>query len=315
MKFEHCRDCRDEVVWWAFLVNIGQMTFKGLLGFMTGSAALLADAMHSGADVVASGVTMASLKLSNRPADDKHPYGYGNIQFISSSIVGLILIFGAIYLIYESVSAIIAGDITEPNPMALLGALISATTNELMYRYQSCVGTENNSPAIMANAWDNRSDALSSIGVLVGIAIAVMGFPIADNLAAVVVGFMVIHIGIELNQEAISGLMDSSRDIDELKEIYDLSNEVEGVIGVNYLRGRHVGEEMHIDLNVYVDKGLSVREGDEIVRWVQEKISYSMEHIRDIHVTLTPAQVVKSSHRSRKGRNSGGGDIPVVTVN
>ncbi len=312
-KFEHCRDCRDEVVWWAFLVNIGQMTYKGLLGMMTGSAALVADAMHSGADVVASGVTMASLKLSNRPADDKHPYGYGNIQFISSSIVGLILIFGAIYLIYESVSAIIAGDITEPNPMALLGALISALTNEIMYRYQSCVGTENKSPAIMANAWDNRSDALSSVGVLVGIGIAVMGFPIADNIAAVVVGFMVIHIGIELNQEAISGLMDSSLDIDELKEVYDLAQEVDGVIGVVYLRGRHVGEEMHVDLNLYVDKGLTVKEGDQIVRWVKEKIEYGVEHVHDIRVSLTPAQVVKGSKARRAARSSG--EIPVVTVN
>ena len=314
MKFEHCRDCRNEVVWWAFLVNIGQMTYKGLLGMMTGSAALVADAMHSGADVVASGVTMASLKLSSRPADDKHPYGYGNIQFISSSIVGLILIFGAIYLIYESISGIMAGDISEPNPMALLGALVSAITNELMYRYQGCVGTENNSPAIMANAWDNRSDALSSVGVLVGIGIAVMGFPIADNLAAVVVGFMVIHIGIELNQDAISGLMDSSLDIEELKQIYDLAQEVDGVLGVVYLRGRHVGEEMHLDLNVHVDKGLTVREGDQVVQWVKEKISYEMEHIHDIRVSLTPAQVMKGS-QARKHAPRGRGDIPVVTVN
>ncbi len=312
-KFEHCRDCRDEVVWWAFLVNIGQMTYKGLLGLMTGSAALVADAMHSGADVVASGVTMASLKLSNRPADEKHPYGYGNIQFISSSIVGLILIFGAIYLIYESVSAIIAGDISEPNPMALLGALVSALTNEIMYRYQSCVGTENKSPAIMANAWDNRSDALSSVGVLVGIGIAVMGFPIADNIAAVVVGFMVIRIGIELNQEAISGLMDSSLDIDDLKEIYDLAQEVDGVIGVVYLRGRHVGEEMHVELNLYVDKGLSVKEGDQIVRWVKEKIEYGVEHVHDIRVSLTPAQVVRGGKARRSKRPAG--EIPVVTVN
>lgn len=312
-KFEHCRDCRDEVVWWAFLVNIGQMTYKGLLGLMTGSAALVADAMHSGADVVASGVTMASLKLSNRPADEKHPYGYGNIQFISSSIVGLILIFGAIYLIYESVSAIIAGDISEPNPMALLGALVSALTNEIMYRYQSCVGTENKSPAIMANAWDNRSDALSSVGVLVGIGIAVMGFPIADNIAAVVVGFMVIRIGIELNQEAISGLMDSSLDIDDLKEIYDLAQEVDGVIGVVYLRGRHVGEEMHVELNLYVDKGLSVKEGDQIVRWVKEKIEYGVEHVHDIRVSLTPAQVMRGGKARRSKRPAG--EIPVVTVN
>ncbi len=210
MKHEYCSVCRDEVVWWALIVNVAQMTYKGLLGMMTGSAALIADAMHSGADVVASSVTMASLKISNKPADESHPYGYGNIQFISSSIVGLILIIGAIYLIYQSSMSIINGDISTPSVVAVLGAAVSALTNELMYRYQSCVGTENNSPAIMANAWDNRSDAISSLAVLVGIVIAVMGFPMADNLAAIAVGLLVIRIGVELNTEAISGLMDSS---------------------------------------------------------------------------------------------------------
>ena len=152
MKFEYCRGCRSEVVWWAFLVNIGQTIYKGSLGIMTGSAALIADSMHSGADVVASGVTMMSLKLSNRPSDEHHPYGYGNIQFISSAIVGIILILGATYLIYESTMSIIAGDITTPSIFAVLGAGLSALTNELMYRYQNCVGQENNSPAILANA-------------------------------------------------------------------------------------------------------------------------------------------------------------------
>ena len=91
MKYEHCRGCRNVVIVWAFWVNVAQTTFKGLLGIMSGSAALVADAIHSGADVIASSVTMASVKLSSRRADENYPYGYGNIQYISSSIVGMIL--------------------------------------------------------------------------------------------------------------------------------------------------------------------------------------------------------------------------------
>jgi cation diffusion facilitator family transporter len=292
MKFEHCKECRNEVVWWAFFVNIAQMTYKGLLGIMTGSAALIADAMHSGADVVASSVTMASLKISAKPADERHPYGYGNIQFISSSIVGIILILGAIYLIYESFMAILAGEISAPNVAAVLGAALSALTNELMYRYQSCVATENNSPAIMANAWDNRSDALSSVAVLVGIIIAVMGFPIADNLAAIAVGFMVVRIGVELNTDAISGLMDSSIEIEDLKEVYDLVNEIEGVEGIAYLRGRNVGEDLHVEINVKVNRNLSVAESDQISDWITEKIEYEIGHVKDVLVLITPVEVV-----------------------
>lgn len=304
MKYEYCRGCRDEVVWWAFLVNIGQTVYKGSLGIMTGSAALVADSMHSGADVVASGVTMMSLKLSDRPADEKHPYGYGNIQFISSAIVGLILILGAIYLIYESTMSIVHGNINTPSVFAVLGAGLSALTNELMYRYQNCVGQENNSPAILANAWDNRSDALSSLAVLVGIIIAIAGFPIADNLAAIAVGFMVIRIGVELNTDAINGLMDSSIEIDDLKTVYDLVTDIDNVEGICYLRGRNVGEDMHIELDIKVDRNLSVREGDRISEWIEEKVKYELPHVRDVRIMLTPVEVV--------GRENKGINTPII---
>ncbi len=152
MKSEHCRICRAEVTWWSIFANIGLSTYKGLLGAMTGSVALVADSLHSAADVVASVVTLFSLKLSDRKADEKYPYGYGNIQFIASSIVGVILILGAIYLMYESVMKIVMDTLEPPSAIAVLGAVVSIIVNELMYRYQGCVGKENNSPAIIANA-------------------------------------------------------------------------------------------------------------------------------------------------------------------
>ena len=232
MKREDCKACRNEVVKWAFFVNIGQMIYKGILGVLCGSAALVADAMHSGADVVASSVTIISLKISARPADKQYPYGYGNIQYISSAIVGVILIVGALYLIYTSAMKMFLGTVDAPNMIAMLGAIVSALTNEIMYRYQSCVGNENNSPAIIANAWDNRSDAISSVAVLVGITLAVFGFPIMDAVAAIAVGVLVIRIGVELNLEALYGLMDSSIELDELKQIYQFIMHVAGIEGI-----------------------------------------------------------------------------------
>ncbi|MBF0246952.1 MAG: magnetosome biogenesis CDF transporter MamB [Alphaproteobacteria bacterium] len=300
MKSPRCRKCREEVIWWAFFVNIAQTGYKGLLGVLSGSAALVADSMHSGADVVASAVTMASVKLSGRPADDDYPYGYGNVQFISSSIVGLILIFGALYLIYESISKIVAGDIAAPSAMAVFGAGISIVTNELMYRYQNCVGTENNSPAIIANAWDNRSDAMSSLAVLVGIAAAVMGFPIADNLAAIGVGFMVAKIGIELNVDAIDGLMDSSVDTDVLTEVYDIAKGMPQVLDVHYLRGRNVGEDVHLDISICVDGELKVYESDFISDAVRNRIYSNVDHVTDVQVSVIPVrQEVKTRNWRR----------------
>ncbi|MBF0281859.1 MAG: magnetosome biogenesis CDF transporter MamB [Zetaproteobacteria bacterium] len=289
-KTDRCKGCREEVIWWAFFVNIGQTLFKGALGFISGSAALVADAMHSGADVAASAVTMTSVKISNRPANEKYPYGYGNIQFISSSVVGLILLFGAIYLMYESTLKIITGDTSSPSVVAILGAIMSIVTNEIMYRYQHCVGNKNNSPAILANALDNRSDAMSSAAVLIGIVIAVLGFPMADSLAAIMVGIMVAKIGIELNVDALSGLMDASVEMDILSAAFKEAKDVPGVESIHYIRGRNVGEDVFLDLSICVDPDISIVEADRVAERVKETIlsHHELDHLKELKVSVVP---------------------------
>ncbi len=288
MRSEHCKVCRDEVTWWSIFANLGLSIYKALLGAMTGSVALVADSMHSGADVVASMVTLFSLKLSGRKADGDYPYGYGNIQFIASSIVGLILILGAFYLMYESVMKIVLGTLEAPSMIAVLGAAVSVGVNELMYRYQGCVGRENNSPAIIANAWDNRSDAMSSVGVLIGILFAVSGYPIADVIAALAVGVMVAKIGVELNVDAIDGLMDSSIEMDVLKIVYDIAMNTPKVAGVQFMRGRNVGEDVHLDICVLVKGKLKVKDGDVIAEAVKKRIFKEVKHVKDLQIAVNP---------------------------
>ncbi|MBF0370607.1 MAG: magnetosome biogenesis CDF transporter MamB [Magnetococcales bacterium] len=288
MKFDHCNQCRDKVIWWALANNIFLACYKGILGGLTGSAALVADAFHSSADVIASTVTMISLKISAKPADEDHAYGHGKIQFISSSIVGLILLIGAFFIMIGAIKDLVRGEYEAPEKIALIGALVSVLCNELMYRYQSCVGHENNSPAILANAWDNRSDAFSSIAVLIGIGFATFGFPIADPLAAFGVSILVIRIGIELNVDAIEGLMDTSPEMEELQVIYDITRGVAGVLGISYLRARSTGEELQVEVSVEVDENLKVYEGDLIVEFLQKKIFDEMEHVGGVQVFLNP---------------------------
>ena len=289
MKFAHCKDCRDEVVWWAFYVNICQTVFKGILGLLSGSAGLLADSLHSGADVVASAVTMFCVKVSDRPADEKFPYGYGNVQYISSAIVGMILLAGAIFLMYESILKIISGNMEAPSLIAAVGASVTIVTNELMYRYQVCVGSENNSPAIIANAWDNRSDAMSSVAVLVGVVASVMGFPIADTLAAIGVSLLVGKIGIELIAESVKGLMDTSVDGDVLTTVWQVAKAHPSVHSIYSLRGRNVGEEIHLDVRLRVDPRLKIRESSAIAEEVKAQIKAAIPHARDIRLLVGPA--------------------------
>jgi cation diffusion facilitator family transporter len=291
MKFENCKDCREEVIWWAFFVNIAQTIFKGILGLLSGSAGLLADSLHSGADVVASAVTMFSVKMSSKPADSKYPFGYGNIQYISSAIVGLILLIGAIFLMYESVLKIISGNIETPSIVAAIGAAVTIVTNELMYRYQVCVGTENNSPAIIANAWDNRSDAMSSAAVLAGVVASVIGFPIADVLAAIGVSLLVGKIGIELISESIKGLMDTSVDVDILKTVWSICMDDENVQNIYFLRGRNVGEEIHLDIRLRVSPNMKVKDSTAVAESLRSQIQREIPHAREIRLFVSPADI------------------------
>jgi cation diffusion facilitator family transporter len=290
MKMDDCKDCREEVTQWAFYVNICQTIFKGILGLLSGSAGLLADSLHSGADVVASGVTIFCVKMSDKPADEKYPFGYGNIQYISSAIVGLILLLGAMLLMYESILKILSGNLEAPNVIAAVGAAVTVATNELMYRYQICVGNENNSPAIIANAWDNRSDAMSSVAVLVGVVASDLGFPIADTLAAIGVSLLVGKIGIELIGEAVKGLMDSSVDVDVLQTAWQVTMDTPQVESIYFMRGRNVGEEVHLDIRLKVAPGLRVRDSSAIGELVRTRIQAELPHAKDIRLFVSPGE-------------------------
>ncbi|MBF0448106.1 MAG: magnetosome biogenesis CDF transporter MamB [Magnetococcales bacterium] len=288
MKFDHCRACKTEVTWYSIFVNIFLVIFKGVLGALSGSAALVADSFHSSADVIASSVTMVSLRISSKPADENHAYGHGKIQFISSAIVGLILLTGSFFIMIGAIKNIVAGHYVAPDKIALLGAAVSILCNEFMFRYQSCVGKENNSPAILANAWDNRSDAYSSTAVFVGIAFATFSFPIADALAALGVSLMVIRIGLELINDSIDGLMDASPEMEDLQGVYRAARKVAGILGISYMRARTIGEELHVEINIEVDETLKVYEGDLIVEVLTQKISQELEHVGTVQVFLTP---------------------------
>ena len=294
MKTEQCKDCRDEVTKWAVYVNICQTIFKGVLGLLSGSAGLLADSLHSGADVVASGVTIFCVKMSDKPADEKYPFGYGNIQYISSAIVGLILLMGAVVLMYESVLKIMSGNLEAPSIIAAVGAAVTVATNELMYRYQVCVGNENNSPAIIANAWDNRSDAMSSVAVLIGVVASDLGFPIADTLAAIGVSILVGKIGVELIGEAVKGLMDSSVDVEILETAWQVTMDTPQVHSIYFMRGRNVGEEVHLDIRLRVDPGLMIKDSSRIAEMVKARIQQEIPHARDIRLFVSPAPAVEA---------------------
>ncbi|MBF0280454.1 MAG: magnetosome biogenesis CDF transporter MamB [SAR324 cluster bacterium] len=277
MRYEHCYKCKTEVTYYSFFVNFFQAGFKSILGVLYGSTALVADGLHSSADVIASLVTMVSIKISSKSPNERYAYGFGNIQFISASIVGGILILGAFYLFVGAVLNIYHGTYHAPNKIAILGAVVSIILNQMLFRYQSCVGRENNSPAIMANAWDNRSDAMSSLAVLIGIIFATFGFPIADPIGAMGVSILIVRIGIELVTDSFKGLIDHSPDIAELQEVYQTVIDIPGVLNILSLKLRRSGELNYVDIGIKVDSDLKIYEGDLIALAVKMGVKEAIE--------------------------------------
>ncbi|MEO5340249.1 MAG: cation diffusion facilitator family transporter [Magnetococcus sp. MYC-9] len=275
-------------MWFVFFGNCFIMTYLYLLGIMTGSAALKADAIHASADVLSTIVTMLSIKFSKKASDDAHPYGYGKIQYISSAITGMLLLSAAIMIFSNAFSAIMSGHSTAPNPIALFGAAVAIFVNEIMYRNQECLATQINSPAVMANAWDNRSDAISSVGVLIGVSIAVMGYPIADSLTALAVSLVIMKIAYSLNVEAVRGLLDTTVDDETLESIFQITKSTVGVLGISYLRVRTMGETLHMEIAIQVDPKLRVYEGEVIVEFLRDRIKKNIGQKSDLSIFLFP---------------------------
>jgi cation diffusion facilitator family transporter len=188
--------------------NIILTVLKFIAGIVGRSPAMVADAVHSLSDVVATAVVYVSLKISSKPPDEKHPLGHGHAETLAAFFVGLTLFGTAIYIVFEAVHTLSRGDYSEPGKLALVGALVSIVVKELMFRYTLRVGKATKSTAIVANAWDHRSDAYSSLAALVGIAGAILGYPFLDPVSCLIIACFIGKVSIEIFTENINLVMD-----------------------------------------------------------------------------------------------------------
>jgi len=175
------------------VTNVALSIFKFIAGTVGNSTALIADAIHSLSDLATDVVVYYSLKISGRKPDEEHPYGHGRAETIGASFVGAAVILVGIGIAWEVLTKVVGGKIAVPTYIALIGAAVSIIAKEILYQYTMRAGMKLKSEVIQANAWHHRSDALSSIAVLIGVAGAQMGWPLMDPLAAVIVGIMIAH--------------------------------------------------------------------------------------------------------------------------
>ena len=295
MAQQQCETCGRKATWLSAGQNFVLASLKGLVGYATGSRALLADALHSGADVACALLAAWGTRFGEKPVDKTHPYGYGKVEFVVGIVVGIVLIFAAGEILYGSSKVLFSQlKITPPRLLAVWVALLSVYSNFVISHYTMCAAKELNSPALKSISIDNRSDAYSSIPVVICILGSQLGFPQLDPLAAVFVGLLVFKMGAGLVIENYRGLLDVSVKPEQVEEIRKAIISLPGVKKISYLRTRQIGKKIWVDVEVYVREEKTFKEANVVSREIRSTLMRKMHYIGNVQVSLRPMSATSS---------------------
>jgi len=270
------------------LVNLLLSGIKLVVGWIAGSAALVADGIHSLSDLASDALVWFAAKHAGEAPDEEHPYGHGRFETAATLGLGILLGIVALGILWDAVLRAASGEHSVPGILAIYAAAVSILAKEALYWYTIIIARRVNSEMLRANAWHHRSDAISSVVVLIGIAGAMAGWPYLDSLAAVIVGVMVAKIGWDLGWAAVQELVDAALDPEEVQKAHDTIVAVDGVRSVHMLRTRRHGHQAAADVHVQVDPSLSVSEGHMISQTVEDELKAAIDVINDVTVHIDP---------------------------
>ena len=260
-------------------VNVVLLVFKFVAGFLGGSAAMIADAVHSLSDFITDVIVLLFVKLSAKPEDSDHDYGHGKYETLATSLIGLALMFVGIMILYKGVcsivSAIMGNPLPQPGMIALAAALVSIALKEWAYRFTVKVGRKCESQAVIANAWHHRSDALSSIGTAVGIGGAILlgeKWAVLDPIAAVVVSVFIIRTAWQLTKQSAGELLEQSLPADMEREIVDIVAREPMTSEVHHLRTRRIGSHIAIEMHLRMPGDISLYESHQHATHIEQKL-------------------------------------------
>lgn len=287
MKHASCEGCARSVGTVNVIGNIMMILIKGYLGVVAGSKGLIADAVHSSADLLATFIMIIGLNVSVRERDERYPYGYGKAEYVVAIGIYLMLFVIGLYITFDGARAILEGRRVTPCLSAAWGALFSIAINELMFRQSLCAGTQINSPSMVAKAWESRSDVLSSVAVLIGILAAKMGFWFMDPLAAISVGVIIIRICYKNVKDAALNLLDKASE-DGLEEVRKALEAMKDIAGIKDLRSREVGQILEFEVGLHVPDDITVSQGETIKREVIKTLQKTTSKKSTVRVKLFP---------------------------
>ncbi|MCL2401410.1 MAG: cation diffusion facilitator family transporter [Oscillospiraceae bacterium] len=277
--------------------NVLLAAFKLIAGILGHSSAMISDAVHSLTDIVSTVVVIVGVKLGNRSSDDDHPYGHERFESAAAIVLsgillvtGLLIGYNAVMNAIEMISASDYKVLAVPTGLALVAAIVSIAIKEAMYWYTRNAAKKIGSGVLMADAWHQRADGLSSIGSLLGILGARLGFPAADPLAGVIICLFIVKVSLSVFRDAIRKMTDTSCDEATEAEIRAVVLAQENVLGIDKIMTRMFGDRIYVDIEISVDRAASLIEAHDIAEHVHDVIESQFEKVKHCMVHVNPAE-------------------------
>jgi cation diffusion facilitator family transporter len=274
-------------------INIILSRLKFLAGIFARSAAMISDALHTASDVLSTFVVMIGVKLSAKEADREHPFGHERLECIAAIILAVMLFAAGAGIGYGGLNSIISGSYKEkgtPGILALLAAVLSIAVKEWMFWYTRAAAKKTRMTALHADAWHHRSDALSSIGALLGVGAARLGYPIFDPVASIIICLFILKVAVDIFCDAAGRMIDKAADSETEQKLREAVLGTEGVLGIDRFSTRVFGSRLYVEVEITADGDLPLCKSHDIAERVHENIESAFPEIKHCMVHVNPAR-------------------------
>ena len=272
-------------------INLLLSVLKLAAGLIAHSGAMVSDAVHSASDVFSTVIVIIGMRAAGKESDKEHPYGHERLECVAAIVLAGALLATGLLIGYQGVKNIVNPDqdIAVPGILALIAAAVSIGVKEGMFHYTRAAAKQVKSDALMADAWHHRSDALSSIGALIGIAGARLGLPVMDPIASLVICVMIVKAAYDIFRDAVDKMVDHSCDEETEKAIRELTLKHEGVMHIDRMMTRQFGSRAYVEMEISVDGEMALRKAHDIAERVHNEIEQAFPQVKHIMIHVNPS--------------------------
>ena len=278
----------------SILGNVLLSVFKLMAGIFAHSGAMITDAVHSASDVFSTFVVMIGIKISARASDKEHPYGHERMECVAAIVLATILCITGLGIGKNAIAKLQDGNdagMVIPGILALVAAIVSIVVKEAMFWYTRGAAKKIDSGALMADAWHHRSDALSSVGALVGILFARNGYPVMDVVASLIICVFIVKASYDIFKDAVDKMVDKACDEETERELRKFVEAQPGVLGVDLLQTRVFGNKIYVDLEICADENSTLKESHQVAEQVHDKLEIQFPKVKHIMIHVNPKSV------------------------